>query len=392
MRILMIAPEPCFQPRGTPFSVYHRIVALLQLGHQVDLVTYHLGNDAQLEGLRIFRSARVPWITNVKVGPSRAKFLLDALLAWRCVGLLLHQRYAAIHTHEEAGFLGVILGWLTRTPHVYDMHSDLEQQLINFRFTRNRLLLGLMRRVQRFIVRGSTAVIVICPDLERRVRELAPHKRVVLIENTSMLGSFREPSEDEVRHLRRTLGLDGRRVLLYTGTMEPYQGLDVLLESAPAVIAQHPQALYLLVGGQEKQIRALQARAEALGLQDHVRFLGPRPAEEMWTFMQLAEILVSPRLQGTNTPLKIYAYLRSGRPILATDLLTHTQVLNPATALLVEPSATGLAQGALRLLGDPALARQLAENAARFAEAQYSYRTFLERTALVYEDLGKAQS
>ncbi len=43
MRILMIAPEPFFEPRGTPFSEYHRIRALLDLGHTVDLVTYPFG-------------------------------------------------------------------------------------------------------------------------------------------------------------------------------------------------------------------------------------------------------------------------------------------------------------------------------------------------------------
>ena len=52
MRILMIAPEPFFEPRGTPFSEYHRIRALLELGHTVDLVTYPFGQALNLPGLR----------------------------------------------------------------------------------------------------------------------------------------------------------------------------------------------------------------------------------------------------------------------------------------------------------------------------------------------------
>ena len=54
---------------------------------------------------------------------------------------------------------------------------------------------------------------------------------------------------------------------------------------------------------------------------------------------QACDILVSPRIRGTNTPLKIYSYLRSGKPIVATDLLTHTQVLSPDVARLVAPDA-----------------------------------------------------
>ena len=63
MHILMIAPEPFFEPRGTPFSEYHRIRALLDLGHTVDLVTYPFGSDVVLSGLRIFRALRPPFIT-----------------------------------------------------------------------------------------------------------------------------------------------------------------------------------------------------------------------------------------------------------------------------------------------------------------------------------------
>ena len=77
MHILMIAPEPFFEPRGTPFSEYHRIRALLDLGHTVDLVTYPFGKDVALPGLKIIRAARPPFVTRVKIGPSPAKLFLD---------------------------------------------------------------------------------------------------------------------------------------------------------------------------------------------------------------------------------------------------------------------------------------------------------------------------
>ena len=81
VRILMIAPEPFFEPRGTPFSEYHRIRALVDLGHEVDLVTYPFGQDVVMPGLRIVRAPRPPFVSRVKIGPSFAKLPLDALLA-----------------------------------------------------------------------------------------------------------------------------------------------------------------------------------------------------------------------------------------------------------------------------------------------------------------------
>src|SRR6267143_2977048 len=80
VRILMIAPEPFFEPRGTPFSEFHRIRALTALGHHVDLVTYPFGQTVSMPGLRVFRSLRPPWVHHVRVGPSLAKIPLDVLL------------------------------------------------------------------------------------------------------------------------------------------------------------------------------------------------------------------------------------------------------------------------------------------------------------------------
>ena len=67
MHILMIAPEPFFEPRGTPFSEFHRIRALTTLGHTVDLVTYPFGRDVEMPGLRIARCVRPPFIRRVKI-------------------------------------------------------------------------------------------------------------------------------------------------------------------------------------------------------------------------------------------------------------------------------------------------------------------------------------
>jgi len=73
MKILMLAPEPFFQPRGTPFSEYFRIKALSDLGHRVDLITYHLGEDVKINNLKILRIPDLFYIKKIKIGPSWAK-------------------------------------------------------------------------------------------------------------------------------------------------------------------------------------------------------------------------------------------------------------------------------------------------------------------------------
>ena len=83
----------------------------------------------------------------------------------------------------------------------------------------------------------------------------------------------------------------------------------------------------MLAGGKPDQVARARAQARAAGIDDVTIFAGERPASEIPAYLLAADVLVSPRSRGTNTPLKIYQYLRSGKPIVATRLLTHTQVL-----------------------------------------------------------------
>lgn len=380
MRILMIAPEPFFEPRGTPFSEFHRIRALTALGHQVDLVTYPFGQDVSMPGLRVIRSLRPPFVSHVKIGPSAAKFPLDALLTLTAFRVGLTGKYDAIHSHEEGGVIGVVLSWLLRIPHLYDMHSSLPQQLTNFAFTGSALARGIVRWFEKLMINQSKVVIVICPALEDTVRATAPDANVVLIENAP--GSAEDQATPaQAAAVRTTHGLAADTPLvLYTGTFEAYQGLDLLFASMAHVKQQRPDARLLLAGGKPDQVEKARVQAQAAGIGDVTLFAGERPASEIPAYLLACDALVSPRSRGTNTPLKIYQYLRSGKAIVATRLLTHTQVLDDETSILTGVSAAEFGDGILKALTDRAHAARIGAQAQHLAETKYSYEAYLDKT------------
>src|SRR3954470_2948693 len=266
VRILMIAPQPFFEPRGTPFSEFHRIRALTDLGHTVDLVTYPFGQDVTLPGLRVFRSWRVPFLTRVKIGPSLAKIPLDALLTLTAVRRAMSDRYDAVHSHEEGGVIGVLLAAVLRVPHVYDMHSSLPQQLTNFAFTSSRAIRRVFLALERLMIRRSRVVIVICPSLEETVRGIDAAARIVLIENAPGSAEDQATPEAAVR-VRVALGLGERTPLvLYTGTFEAYQGLDLLFGAMSIVRRSRPDARLVLAGGKADQVAAAHEQARAAGI------------------------------------------------------------------------------------------------------------------------------
>src|SRR5262249_48393833 len=99
----------------------------------------------------------------------------------------------------------------------------------------------------------------------------------------------------------------------------------------------------------------------------------------------LAALLASPRVRGTNTPFKVYTYLASGRPLVATRIPTHTQILDDSLAFLVEPTPAGIAGGIRQALADPVEARKRAERGRALIEREYSAARFAEKVARAYE-------
>ncbi len=386
MKVLMIAPQPFFQPRGTPFSVLHRLRALSLLGYKVDLVTYHLGQDVSIPGMTIHRAAAVPFVKRIAIGPSKAKIFLDVQVYRRSVELLKRERYDLIHTHEEAGFFGIRLSKKFGTLHLYDMHSSLPQQLSNFKYSKSKLLVNAFESLEAKTIASAQAVITICPELHAYVHEKYPTKFNKLIENVGDNSTVFQPRSD-VNELKQRYRLNGETLVLYAGTLEPYQGLDLLLASSPAVLKKHAHVRFLVVGGSPQQVTNYQEQAQKLGVREQFVFTGQRPPEEIPQFMQLAHVLVSPRIEGNNTPLKIYSYLRSGIPIVATNHLTHTQVLKPEVAALTECTPAAFAQGLLRVLENKNYGMQIAEQARALAEREYSYEAYLRKTKEVYSYL-----
>lgn len=383
----MIAPEPVLEERGTPFSVFYRCRALSDLGYQIDLVTYPIGRDFEIKNLRILRAPKIPFINKVKIGPSLVKIPLDFMLFLKALLCLIKNSYDFIHVHEEAGIFGSIFSRIFKVPYLYDMHSSLPQQLENFEFTNSRILHALMSWLEKAMVKNAKAVIVICPDLGDAVKNIDSKKKYFLIENMPIAFDI-SVDEEKAKAIRSSLAKENEKILLYTGTFESYQGMDLLVESIPLVVLREPKVRYVFIGGKEHQINTIKTIASGLGVDKYVDFLGKLAPEEMPAYMQAADILLSPRSKGTNTPLKIYSYLHAGKPILATNKKTHTQVLNSDVALLVEPNKEAFAQGTIGLLEDDELSRRIAKGAKGLAMSKYSYSKFLDKTREVYSFMG----
>jgi glycosyltransferase involved in cell wall biosynthesis len=367
MRILMIVPQAFYTTRGTPLSAYHRTKELIARGHEVDILTYAVGDDPPNLAARVLRSRGPHFRKSIKAGPSRIKIWFDLLLFFNLLGRLLRKRYDLMYAHEEGAFLARIAGALLRVPYVYDMHSSLPLQITDWNFSASRTVIRLFGWVERFSIRGARAVIAISPAVARVAQKVDPDVPILTIINHFETGDAPDAAAAAAIRARHNIAAD-RRVVLYTGSFVPLQALDMLVDAVPLVVREVDDALFLLVGGQEAEISALRAQAERLGVADRIVFERTRPQQEMPAYMAAAEVLVSPRIKGINPPGKLLSYLASGRPLVATDTLVHNQLLDHTCAILTAPDAASLAQGLVRALTDPQASSTIVEQACRFLE------------------------
>lgn len=386
MKILLLAPHPFYQPRGTPIAVDLLLRALSGLGHEIDVVTFPEGEDREYPNVRIHRARTRIRVSGVRPSFSLKKLYCDWGLYAVAEQLLSSRRFDLIHAIEEAAFFGARFSKRFKVPFVYDMDSLMSAQLAD----RSRLFALMEPALQRFEARPMTAALAVapmCQDLADRAAAYRDPESIFVLKDVSLLN---EPADrkrgDEVTDLRATVGNDAP-IALYVGNLERYQGVDLLLEALRVLRADHNDINLVFIGGAPGHIAHYKAICERFGISSSVYFLGPRPVADLGAYLRQADVLVSPRTHGTNTPMKIYSYLHSGVPVLATRLPTHTQVMNDDIALLADPEPAAFAAALAKLAGDPDLRARIGARAREYAAREHGYESFVASVEKLYRYL-----
>lgn len=379
MKVLMLAPHSFHVDRGTPIAVDLVLRALSERGAEVDLVTYHVGADRSYPNVRVHRIPP-PWgIDYVPPGISVRKLICDVLLlrqAWR---LVRSAHYDVGHAGEEAVFMGLLFKRLYGVPYTYDMDSSIAQQTVE-KLWMLRPFARLLDWFEGRAIRGSIATAPVCNALA----DLARARGAPFVETLHDISQLQERDFEPGANLRERLGITGS-IVMYVGNLEPYQGIDLLLESTALAARERDDFAVVVAGGEPKAIASYERKAKALGIDGRTHFIGPWPVDSIGALISEADILTAPRVRGINTPMKVFPYLHSGKPVLATDLLTHNQILDDSVALLAPASAEGFGRGIVRLVADAELRDRLGAAGRAFVERGHTYAAYRARFNRLYD-------
>jgi len=383
MKLLVLAPQPFFQDRGTPIATMKMLHVLSIEGHDIDLLTYHEGSEISVSQCTHKRIPSIPFVRNVPPGFSFRKLICDFVMTFCVFRLCLRNKYDVIHAVEESVFMAMLAKFFFRIPYIYDMDSSLPLQ-ISDQMPVLRFLFPLLSYCECKAIRGSIGVVAVCQALEDLAASHCEDVPIVRIEDASLITVEQENAQPN--EPGTALKLEGR-VIMYVGNLQTYQGIDLLLHAFTHVYHRHHDAQLVVIGGSAEEIQKYRHIAQSFAIADRTHFLGSRPIELLGAYLEQADILVSPRTLGSNTPMKVYSYLESGIPLLATRLAMHTQVLDEQVAVLTEPTPLDMARGLSVLLENKELRDNISKAARQRVEEHYRPEILDMRLSEFYHEL-----
>lgn len=345
----MIAPTPYFSDRGCHVRIFEEARALTKLGHEVCIVTYHLGRD--MPGVRVVRTSRIPWYNKLEAGPSWHKPYLDILLLWKSLDEARSFRPHLIHAHlHEGALIGSVLKLILHIPLLFDYQGSLTGESLNHGFLQKKsLLTNIFKRLESFINRRAD-VIITSSDQGRQ--ELIhdwgiPSGRVTnLIDGVDTEAFHPFPQSES----RRELGLpENVKLVVYLGLFNRYQGVDLLLNAIALIKTRFHEVRFLLMGFPDEEYRRM---AKELGIDDVILFTGRIQYEQAAFFLSAGDLAVSPKLALTEANGKLFNYMACGLPTVAFESAINREIVGDAGIYVEHGNTAALADAIIASLYD----------------------------------------
>jgi len=378
-----------------------RTVSILKAQRSLGWETFHLTSPKQenctvdeedADGWHFLRT-RAPSPASTLPG-LREKQQIDAT-ARRLLALAQQLRPDILHAHSPVldAIPALRVGRLLGIPVVYEVRAFWEDAAVDHgTHTEWGLRYRLTRALETYALKRVDHVTTICEGLRKDiVARGIPDAKVTVIPNAVDIDKF-PLGEAADPALAARLGLTGATIIGFIGSFYAYEGLDLLIDALPRIIAKMPEARLLLVGG-GPQDEALRARAAAAGLSDKVVFTGRVPHAAVNRYYDLVDILAYPRhsmrLTELVTPLKPLEAMAQGRLLVASDVGGHRELISHGEngVLFRAGSADALADAVVDLAQRRESWPGLRATGRHFVESQRNWTASVARYQPVYESL-----
>jgi glycosyltransferase involved in cell wall biosynthesis len=360
--------------------------ALAERGHDVHVVTYHLGGSEPLRGVDIHRTRNVPFYNKLSPGPSAVKLaVVDPLLALKLRRTLREQRFDVLHAHHYEGLLVAAAARVgTSIPLIYDAHTLLRSELryygadmpVNFKA---RFGGWLDLRLPKL----ADHTVCVTESIRERLTGpggLDPERASVIMNGV------------EVEHFapaRAGPRTDPRPTVIFAGNLAAYQGVDLLLRAFAKVTTRVTDARLVIASG--SSFAEYEPLARELGIRERLELLAPT-FDELPALLMSADVAANPRPDGDGVPVKMLNYMAAGRAVVSFAGSAPGVVHRENGWLAARGDVAEFADGLAALLEDPALAREIGQRARQHVLDHCRWSLVAERCEAIYRSLLDARA
>jgi glycosyltransferase involved in cell wall biosynthesis len=358
----MLAACPFPANHGTPGSIRELAEATAERGHEVHIVTYHIGEDLPLRGVHLHRISDWTGEREVTVGPTKYRPLYDFQMIFKTIQVMRRFGCDLMHAHGyEAALAAACARPFVRRPILYSAHNRMGDELASYGFFKSeRVANGLAWLLDRTVPRLGDRCIPHSVNLQQflHARGLGDRSEPVL--NFGI--DFENHPRGNRERLRRECGLGDEPIVLYSGVIDQFQRLDLLIGAMAHVLKRLPRAKLLILANvpNERHETAIRREAERLGISDRVILKAPQNMEKGLRLLSICDVAVVPRPGAPGFPIKLLNYMAAQRPCVMYASSVSGLAHGEHVWLAGEDTGKSLGAAITRVLRDPSLRSRIA--------------------------------
>jgi 1,2-diacylglycerol 3-alpha-glucosyltransferase len=391
LKLCVLAACPFPANHGTPGSIRELVEATAERGHEVHVVTYHTGHDLPVKGVTIHRIPDWTGDHGVIVGPTRYRPLYDFQMIFTAIRTIFRYKLDLIHAHGyEAALVAACCRPIVRRPVLYSAHNRMGDELASYDFFRSKRLANALAWVlDRSVPRIGDICIPHSVNLQQFLFERGLAKRCEPVLNFGI--DVSEEPEWSCSQVRRRLGIGDDPIVLYSGVIDQFQRLDLLLGAMAHVLRRVPRAKLLLLATipNEKHERAIREEAVRLGIESSIILTNPSGLEKGRRLLAICDAAVVPRPAAPGFPIKLLNYMAANRPCVMFASSASGISHGEHAWLAGEDTSRSLGEGIIRVLTDQRLAARLAAGGNRFVRERHDRRRVVGQLCRAYVRLLK---
>lgn len=389
LRILLLdIVKPLNFADGALIHRYELINNLAQLNHKISVISMNNLNHSLN-----------PTIKNYNININSNKLFIHFNYILIFIYLMSFKKFDVIYTRNpNLCFIASLFSKICKNKIlIYELNgipedeSEIVQETLK---TNDRLSIPKAKKlIFKSALKHSNKIIAVTPGIKEYIHsKYGIHdEKIVVINNGANTDLFRPVDQNEAKI---KLKLDPSKIYIcFVGNFAPWQGVEYLIQAAPAILEVCQNVHFLIVGDGDMREKWVQLTND-LGISEQFIFTGKVPYESIYLFINASDICVAPFVIARNakiglSPLKIYEYFSCAKPVVASNISGVSDLLhNSGGGIVVTPeNPQALAEVIIELVRNEDIRREMGSNGRKYAVENNSWANVAKKTSEVYESL-----